>query len=249
MNTKDKYRVIYKPKGAALEYSELALNLYIGCEHGCKYCYAPACMFKKREDYSKEKNIYTRKNVLNLLQEDLIEMASLRDKRRVLLCFVTDPYQKGYEFNKTTSEALALFKAYNIPFQILTKGGMKAARDFHLYKKTDALAVSLTFCDKIKSLEWEPGAATPQDRINSLKKAKEKGIETWVSFEPVIEPEETYKLFEASKDYVDLYKIGKINNYKDAEEVDWREFTKKIINLCETNNKKYYIKDSLKPYI
>ena len=103
--------------------------------------------------------------------------------------------------------------------------------------------------DEAESLEWEPGAATPQDRINSLKKAKEKGIETWVSFEPVIDPEETYKLFEASKDYVDLYKIGKINNYKDAEEVDWREFTKKIINLCETNNKKYYIKDSLKPYI
>lgn len=246
---KDKYRVIYKPKGAALEYSELALNLYVGCNHGCKYCFAPSCMFKKREDYKKEENIYTRKGILNLLQKDLIEMSAAKDKRRVLLCFITDPYQKDYEFNKVTSEALTLFKAYNIPFQVLTKGGMKAARDFYLYKKKDAYATSLTFYDEKKSLEWEPKAATPTDRINSLKKAKEKGIETWVSFEPVIEPEETYKLFEASKKYVDFYKIGKINNYKDAEDIEWKTFTKRIIKLCEDNNKKYYIKDSLKPYI
>ena len=34
--------VIYEPKGKAREYSPLALNLYLDCSHGCKYCYAPA---------------------------------------------------------------------------------------------------------------------------------------------------------------------------------------------------------------
>ena len=37
-------RVVYEPKGRAREYSELACNLYRGCVHGCRYCYAPACM-------------------------------------------------------------------------------------------------------------------------------------------------------------------------------------------------------------
>ena len=32
--------VIYEPKGRAREYSELACNLYRGCTHGCRYCYA-----------------------------------------------------------------------------------------------------------------------------------------------------------------------------------------------------------------
>jgi hypothetical protein len=37
-------KIIYEPRGAAREYSPLAANLYRGCIHGCKYCYAPACL-------------------------------------------------------------------------------------------------------------------------------------------------------------------------------------------------------------
>jgi DNA repair photolyase len=201
-------------------------------------------MRKTREEFNEGKH---RKDVINLIQKDLIEMTMLKDKRRVLFCFTTDPYQGENDFNKITGEALALFKAYNQPFQLLTKGGMKAARDFHLYKKTDAYAATLTFMDTEKSLKWEPKAAIPSERIKSLRKAKEKGIETWASFEPVIDPEETYKLFEATKEYVDLYKIGKIN-YTPTE-VDWQVFTDTIIGMCEKNGKKYYIKDSLKKYV
>ena len=38
---------IYEPKGRAREYGELALNLYSGCRHGCKYCYVPAVLRRK----------------------------------------------------------------------------------------------------------------------------------------------------------------------------------------------------------
>lgn len=237
--------VIYEPAGQAREYSELALNLYSGCSHGCSYCYAPSCLRKSREDFSSHSA--ARKDILNKVQKDLIEMAMNRDTRRVLLCFTTDPYQGDYEFHKVTGEALAMFKAYNIPFQVLTKGGMKAAKDFHLYKKGDAYAATLTFKDPAQSLLWEPGAALPDDRIKSLRKAKEKGIETWVSFEPVIETEETFRLLDDTMDFVDLYKVGKIN-YQHTD-VDWQAFTDEIIHRLEKNGKKYYIKDSLKKYV
>ena len=29
--------IIYEPRGKAREYSELAVNLYTGCSHGCRY--------------------------------------------------------------------------------------------------------------------------------------------------------------------------------------------------------------------
>ena len=43
--------VIYTPKGKAREYSPYACNIYIGCNHGCKYCYAPSIRFTTREKY------------------------------------------------------------------------------------------------------------------------------------------------------------------------------------------------------
>jgi DNA repair photolyase len=170
-----------------------------------------------------------------------------KDKRMVLFCFTCDPYPGEYEDNIYTQQALELFKAYNQPFQLLTKGGMKAARDFHLYKKSDAYAATLTLLDETESLKWEPNAPSPLDRIASLRKAKEKGIKTWVSFEPVIDPEQVYTMYEITKDFVDLYKIGKLNHF--ANKTDWKRFGETMINKCEKDGKEYLIKDALKAFL
>jgi DNA repair photolyase len=242
---KDKYRAIYQPRGAALEYSPLAVNLYKGCPHGCKYCYAPSCLQRDRSAF--HANYAPRDNIVNMIQRDLIDMRAERDDRTVLFCFTCDPYPGEYEDNIITQQALELFKAYNQPFQLLTKGGMKAARDFHLYKKTDAFASTLTLLDDAQSLEWEPGAALPMDRIASLRKAKEKGVATWVSFEPVIDPEQVYAMYEMTRGFVDLYKIGKLNHYQNS--TDWRAFGLRMIEMCERDGKDYLIKDALKVYL
>ena len=242
---KDKYRAIYQPRGAAREYSELAVNLYKGCPHRCKYCYAPNCLQRNREEF--HENYGPRDNIVNQIQRDLIEMRAAGDDRQVLFCFTCDPYPGECSDNIYTQQALELFKAYNQPFQLLTKGGMKAARDFHLYKKSDAFATTLTLLDDTKSLEWEPGAALPLDRIASLRKAKEKGVSTWVSFEPVIDPEQVYQMYEMTKGFVDLYKIGKLNHYKN--DTDWRAFGLRMVEKCERDGKRYLIKDALKAFI
>ena len=58
--------VIYEPKGRAREYSELACNLYRGCTHGCRYCYAPATMRTTGEKWHGKAE--PRKGVLRLLE-------------------------------------------------------------------------------------------------------------------------------------------------------------------------------------
>ncbi|HOT31253.1 MAG TPA: hypothetical protein PLQ61_06745 [Bacteroidales bacterium] len=240
-------KVVYAPKGAAREYSDLAVNLFMGCEHACKYCYAPMCLKKNREEYHKHFSI--RKNIINFLQKDLIEMNRNKDKRRVLMSFISDPYQGDYIENIVTQQAIELFRAYDIRFQILTKGGMKAARDFFLYKKGDAFATTLTFINNEKSLYYEPGAALPEDRIAALKYAKRYSIETWVSLEPVIDPEETFKLIDLTYKFTDLYKVGKITKFDTGIKVDWKQFTLDVIKKLESLDKKYIIKDSLKKFL
>ena len=238
--------VIYEPKGKAKEYADLALNLYNGCTHACNYCYAPVILRKDREQY---KSSEIRKDILAKIDKDL-QSKTMQEKRNtnVLLCFTTDAYQ-DIEFS-ITREVLQMFNRYNQSFQVLTKGGERAIKDFDLYKANDKFAATLTFWDDENILKYESGAASRQSRLNSLIAAKEKGIETWVSFEPVLKPQDVYKFIEETHTYIDLYKIGKLNGFKEIEsKIDWKEFALKSIELCEKYNKRYYIKKDLQAFL
>lgn len=238
-------KVIYNPKGRAAEYSTYAVNVYNGCNFGCKYCFAPLVLKREKEDF--HNNIKERDNFLLKLERDCEKLQGLSEK--VLLCFTCDPYGDLDLKLQSTRKVIELFYKYNINFQVLTKGGMRAARDFDLYKKGDAFACTLTFLNEELSKEWEPNAASPSDRIQALKEAHSLGIETWVSLEPVIDPAETLKIIEETYEFVDLYKVGTLNYNEKAKEIDWTKFGNDAISLLKKYNKNYYIKDDLKKYI
>jgi DNA repair photolyase len=240
-----KLKVIYEPAGRAREYSPLAANLYSGCNHGCLYCYSPNCLQVDRQNFYD--NPKARTDIIRKLESDCRQLAGT--KTPVLLCFVCDAYQKLDDELQLTRKTLELFKQYSIPFQILTKAGHRAERDFDLYKSGDAFATTLTFYDTGKSLFYEPQAATPAERISTIIAAKAAGIETWVSFEPVLNDEEVYKLLEITYPYVDLYKVGKVSRFKPDKEIDWNKFACTIVDKLEKMGKKYYIKDDLKKHL
>ena len=72
---------------------------------------------------------------------------------------------------------------------------------------------------------------------------------TWVSFEPVLNDQEVYKLLEATYEHVDLYKVGKISRFNTDKPIDWHEFANEIVSRLEKLGKKYYIKEDLKKYL
>jgi DNA repair photolyase len=165
------------------------------------------------------------------------------------LCFTCDPYQKINDEYQLTRKVLKLFNQYKIPFQILTKAGHRAESDFDLYKNTDAFATTLTFFNEDKSKYYEPQAALPQDRIDTIKKAKELGINTWVSFEPVLNPNEVFKLLDITHDFVDLYKIGKVSNFETDIKINWHYFANEIVKRLKYYKKDYYLKNDLAVYL
>ena len=108
---------------------------------------------------------------------------------------------------------------------ILTKGGMKAEDDFDLYGPNDWFGVTLTCDNDADSLKNEPGAALCSDRIAALKKAHDSGIHTWVSLEPVIYLKQTLHLIELTSEFVDQFRVGKLNHYPDKEkQINWPKF-------------------------
>jgi DNA repair photolyase len=231
----DQLEAIYRPKGEALEYALHGLNLYGGCSHGCIYCY-------NRFRFHRSCNSLLKKATLENIEANLKLM---RDREPVHLCFVGDPYDMGRQDNSYTRKVLELFRKYDHPFQVLTKGGLKAARDFDLYGPDDRFGVTLTFINPNDSRLWEPGAALPSDRIAALKLAHERGIKTWVSLEPVIDPAQTLALVEATHEYVDFYGVGKWNHDTRAKEINWPKFRADAEELLKRYGKAYKIKAAL----
>lgn len=236
--------IIYEPSGKAREYSPLACNVYLGCNHRCKYCYAPSINFKKREDYY---NINPRRNVIQELENDCRKFVN--SDKQVLLSFMSDPYNKLESELRLTREALKLFHQYNIPCAVLTKS-KNVLNDIDVIKKFGSniqIGMTLTFDNNKDSTEWEKEAALPGERITCLKTLKENNIKTWASLEPVIIPEQSLNMIKRSLDYVGVYKIGKINNFQGIDKsIDWNDFLDKAVTILREAKKPFYVKIDLR---
>jgi DNA repair photolyase len=235
--------VIYEPMGKALEYSELACNLYTGCLHKCRYCYCPAILRKSLEQWAE--NPKPRTNILKQLEKEAQKISG--ETRHLLFSFMSDPYQDE-EAAFITRQALLLCEKYHFQnVQILTKAGFRAVKDFDLLKRNNwKFGSTIIFRDDKMRAEWEPGAPSIESRYAAVKIAKRQKIYTWVSVEPVIDTNESLKVLKDLTGYVDLWKVGKLNHFPDIEKnINWKNFYKDALSLLKGQNV-YWKKDLLK---
>lgn len=236
--------IIYTPRGRALEYGPLAANLYDGCTHGCLYCYAPSCRQKRREEYHALAK--PRKDILRLLAKDAINYRG----QEVFLCFTCDPWPAHTEV-QLAGPAIDVLTEAGVMARTLTKSGRRSMADIQaLVRNGGAYGATMTFLDAAKSRHWEPGADTPDGRIEALTAAHAAGIETWVSLEPVIDPAQTLEIIRATHQIVDTYKVGTLNyNNAVAGTTDWQNFAREVRDLLERLGKNYYLKADLRKYL
>lgn len=228
------FRPIYEPRNRAREYCDLAVNIYTGCNHGCIYCYAPRVSRKTRAEFAK---VSPRKYIA-----EAVKLQLRHDKiigKKIMLCFTCDPYPKNIDTTVTRDVIKAIKDSGNYVC-ILTKGGLRARRDFDLLDEDDSFGVTISAYD---SIDIEPNAAPPVTRIDTLIAASKRGIKTWVSCEPVYAPEDIFHLIR-EVDYIGLYRIGKLN-YAHSD-IDWGKFGRECERLCKKCGRDYYIKEDLR---
>lgn len=238
--------VIYEPRGKAREYSPLAVNLYSGCSHACEYCYSPTYIHVSREEFHRPK---PRKDILQRIVIDANKLKQQREKGPVLLCFTCDPYQPINTEYQLTRQAIQILHSNYLNVMILTKGGLRAEKDFDLLTDKDWFGVTLTNLDAGLSLKWEPGAALPKARIQSLRMAHEKGINTWVSLEPVLYPDIVLEIINQTHKFVDNFKIGTLNYHPHSKNIDWHKFAVDVRNLLTDLKCNFYLKEDLKKWL
>jgi len=261
--------LIYEPRGRAREYAALAVNVYSGCDHGCVYCYVPLLPWaqsgahptpKLRKAFSIEK-----------LEREAAQLQERGVSGRVLLCFMTDPYQRLEINNLLTHRSVVVLHSYGFDVQILTKNPLRAhILDTGIYHVGDAIAATLTFSreDWQKSARWEPNAPTPGDRYAGLEAFHRDGIPTWASLEPVIDPASTLRIIEETAGFVDHYKVGRINYVErlpiqlraEVEHINWRAFVDETVLVLQrlgyeeipdpamVRKGTFYVKESLRQF-
>lgn len=239
---------IYIPKGAAREYSPLALNYIKGCDHGCVYCYVPI-MLKKFDQGYIHSNVYI-KEEKSLLQEIAASCKKhYGSPKQVFLSFLTDPYSHFNNETKLTRKVLQMLLNSRIPVSILTKGGHNIFQDLDIIKAFGGniqVGGSLTFTDYELSKKWEKNSSAPAERFDMLNVMHEEGVRTWASMEPVIYPEQSLAILELTAPFVDGYKIGKLNHFpKHEARFNWTQFLTDAVNIMRKNNKLFYIKKDL----
>lgn len=185
--------------------SDYVINPYIGCIHGCKYCYAS---FMKRftkhtEDWGTFIDIKRSNKKINL---------NKISKKSVFLSSVTDcynPLEEQFQLTRSILEQLVSSDCY---LSISTKSKL-ILRDIDLLKQIK----HLTVCISINTLDENfrkdmDQASTIEERLDTLKELHNNGIHTVLFMSPIFPCITNWKeIIEQSKDYVMEYWFENLN--------------------------------------
>ena len=162
------------------------INPYVGCVHGCVYCYA---RFMKRFTAHPEPwgtFLDVKANAAQTLRRQLDSRREPLDEV-VFFSSVTDPYQPAEGKYRLTRSLLEVLLEHHVPVSILTKSDL-VLRDADLLRPMPGASVGLSFSTADDSLArmLEPRASAPSRRIRALKELRTRGVETWAFLSPFL---------------------------------------------------------------
>lgn len=162
-----------------LKYS---LNPYVGCEHGCVYCYSPSVLKDKRLSDNWGKVVRAKQNIVEVLAREV-----KRKPRGVVgVSTVCDPYQPLEAKLGLTRKCIELLSKHDFPVSIQTRSRL-VLRDADLIvpEKFD-VGVTITTMDRGLAGVLEPEAPPPDVRAQVLDEFSSRGVETWLFLGPII---------------------------------------------------------------
>ncbi|MCP4110920.1 MAG: radical SAM protein [Desulfobacteraceae bacterium] len=166
--------------------SDYCINPYIGCTHGCIYCYAR--FMGRFTGHTKEKwgeYLDIKSNASELLERKLNRMKS--HKGIFFIGSVTDAYQPHEKKYKVTRQLLKLLKNYDVHIVIQTKSNL-ILRDTDIlsqFSQCDVGFTIITLDDMVRKI-FEPRTSSIESRLDALSKLKNAGLQTYAFIGPII---------------------------------------------------------------
>lgn len=162
---------------------DYALNPYVGCSHGCRYCYAA---FMKRFTGHREawgRFVDVKVNAPGLLAKEIMR----KPVGRVWVSGVCDPYQAAERKYRLTGRCLEILLENRWPVTIQTKSTL-VLRDIEILERFEDIEVGFSITtanEKMRKL-FEPGAAPIRERVRALDVLHARGIRTYAMIAPIL---------------------------------------------------------------
>jgi len=235
-------KILSRPKGNAEEYGRWSVNPYLGCSHGCLYCYlkkGPGAKTLGGNIATLKKGVVNEDHAFHLAMAEIIEnREEIVKDGGLFMTFTSDPCNEHtYKLFSRISESA---REMGIPITMLTKADLPAAyifcdsiipSKFLLGNKERETAIHeyLANCQKKASLlaigftltghdELEPNASTNEERIREIdfltkRFSPSKECHVWASIEPVIDFESSFEMIQLALDAgCEHFKIGLLTN-------------------------------------
>ncbi|NSW94529.1 MAG: radical SAM protein [Bacteroidales bacterium] len=179
---------------------DYVINPYVGCQHGCSYCYAR--FIKKFTGHTEPwgKFVDVRINAADLLIKEI------RKKKRgsVWVSGLCDPYQPLEKKYEITRKCLKILTDNQWPVTIQTRSPL-VLRDIDIIKSSPNIEAGLSITtadDAIRKL-FEPNAPSVGERINTLETLHCEGIRTYAMIAPLLSGAESLPgLLHGKVDYI-----------------------------------------------
>ncbi|MGQ9678974.1 MAG: radical SAM protein [bacterium] len=161
--------------------ADYSVNPYLGCSHGCVYCYAS---FLKR--------YYRIVEPWGSFVEAKVNLPAVLQRERkmpgkVFLGTVCDPYQPVEAIFKLSRQVLEILGRAGFKVEVLTKSNL-ILRDLEIMKRYPGFGVELTVTtldERVRQI-FEPGAVPVDKRLRALARLVEAGVPTTVFVGPVL---------------------------------------------------------------
>jgi DNA repair photolyase len=169
---------------------ERSINPYMGCEHGCVYCYArpshsyldlsPGLDFETRIFYKP-----------NAVQALLAEWQKPRYVcKPITIGANTDPYQPAEKKLRITRQLLKAFLEHRHPVSLISKGSLMR-RDLDVLSELAAhrlcsVAISVPTADDALKRRLEPRVPSADQRFRLIETLSENGVPTSLLMAPII---------------------------------------------------------------
>jgi len=191
--------------------ADFVINPYIGCGHGCKYCYA---RFMKRFTNNQEEwgeFIDVKINAPELIPKNKEKY----NNKSILMSSTTDPYQPIERKYKITRKILEKLISIQPNLEILTKSDL-ILRDLNLLKQFKNCTVTFSFSilDENVRKQLELRSVSMDRRIKALKKIHETKIRTVVFISPIFPGFTDWKeIINKTKNFVNEFWFENLNLY------------------------------------